>query len=58
MFLDFIVDRLKEPSTYMGLGGLVAMFGWTVAPEQLSAITNAVAAVFAAVAVFLPERKA
>lgn len=53
-----VVNRLKEPSTYAGLAALLPALGLTVSPDKFGAISAALAAVFAAVAMFLPERKA
>ncbi len=49
-----VLDRAKEPSTWAGLAGLAVVFGVTA--EQWSTIGNAVAAVAAALAMFVRER--
>ena len=49
-------DRAKEPSTWAGLAGLAVVFDVTT--EQWSMIGNAVAAVAAAIAVFVSEANA
>ena len=49
------LNRAKEPSTWAGLAGLAVVFG--VSSEQWSVIGNAVAAVAAAVAMFVAEAK-
>jgi hypothetical protein len=46
------VKRLKEPSTWAGFGILVAMFGGSVAPEQIAQIGGGV---MAALSIILPE---
>jgi hypothetical protein len=48
--------RAKEPSTWAGLAGLAVVFGVTA--EEWSVIGNAVAAVSAAIAMFVSEAKA
>jgi hypothetical protein len=53
--LAWLLDRAKEPSTYAGLSGLALAFGLTEAEWQ--AIATAAAAVFAAVAVVIAERR-
>ena len=50
------LDRAKEPSTWAGLDGLAVVFG--VNNEQWSMIGNAVAAVSAAIAMFVSEANA
>ena len=51
-----ILNRLKEPSTWAGLGVILGVFGVKVAPEQLTAVIGVVTAICAALAVFLPEK--
>ena len=51
-----IFSRLKEPSTWAGLGVILGVFGVKVAPEQLTAVVGVVTAVCAALAAFLPEK--
>ena len=47
------LNHAKEPSTWVGLAGLAVVFGFTA--EQWSVIGNAVAAVAAAIAMFVSE---
>jgi len=54
--LEWIVNRLKEPSTYAGLAGLALALG--LSDAEWMAIGTAVAAVSAAVAVVVAERGA
>ena len=42
--MNYILDRLKEPSTWRGIALLLGAFGVHVAPELLPAIGGAVAA--------------
>lgn len=49
-----IINRMKEPSTWAGLGVFVAMAG--VDPHKWDLISQAGAAIAAALAVFLPEK--
>jgi hypothetical protein len=69
-----IINRLKEPSTWAGFAALAVMFGVPpVAAEAVLGAANAIAgtaasdphgvtmavsAVFSALAIFLPEKKA
>ena len=55
--MQALLNRLKEPSTWAGLGVLLSLFGVKVLPEQLTAIVGVVTAICAALAVFLPEKK-
>ena len=50
------LNRAKEPSTWARLAGLAVVFGITA--EQRSVISNAVAAVAAAIAMFVSEANA
>ena len=51
-----VLNRAKEPSTWAGLAGLAVVFGVTA--EQRSVISNAVAAVAAAIVMFVSEANA
>ena len=56
--IPWIIQRASEPSTwagFAGLAGLAVVFG--VSAEQWQMIGNAVAAVAAALAMFVRERK-
>ena len=52
--VNFVLSRLKEPSTYAGLSGLALAFG--VSGELYSAASAAIAAVAGLIAVFLAEK--
>lgn len=52
--LKKILNRLKEPSTYAGLSGLVIMFGISIDQYQLYA--NAIAALAALASMILSEK--
>lgn len=54
--MNAIVSRLKEPSTWAGLGAIAVAFG--IDSTVVSAWVQALAALVGAVAVVLPERKA
>lgn len=54
-FLSYIVNRMKEPSTYAGLAALLGVVGLKVAPEQLNALITVLTAVAGAIAVFVPD---
>ncbi len=48
-------NRLREPSTWAGLGGIAVAVGAN--PTKVNAVSTIVAAVLSALAVFLPENK-
>lgn len=52
--MSWIVDRLKEPSTYAGLAGIALALGMTA--ESYTALSNIAVALFGAVAVILAEK--
>ena len=54
--LKGILDRLKEPSTYAGVGVLLGIVGVNFAPEELNAIIGVLTAIAAALAIFLREK--
>ena len=53
--LKFILDRLKERSTWVGLTALVTAAGIGLNPEQLEAITLAGIAVTGVIATFTKD---
>ncbi len=54
--MEFILQRLREPSTYAGIAAFLAGFGLLGLTEQdWNQIFGAVAAVAAAVAIFAKE---
>lgn len=54
--LKGILDRLKEPSTYAGVGVLLGLVGVNFAPEELNAIIGVLTAIAAALAIFFREK--
>ena len=54
--IELIIDRLKEKSTWAGLGTIVALVGLKVDPEQLSAISAAVIGLIGVFEVFRKEK--
>ena len=51
-----ILARLREPSTYAGLSALLALGGVHIPEAKFQAITNALAALAAAAAMFVGEK--
>ena len=54
--MNWIIDRLKEPSTYAGFAGLAMAF--RISSDQYQVYANAVAAIAAVIAIFTAERPA
>jgi hypothetical protein len=52
----WIMNRLKEPSTWRGLVWLLTVAGITLTPEQTKLIVTAGMALAGLLGVFLPER--
>ena len=50
------LDRLKEPSTWAGLGVLLGVLGLPVTPEQWAVAVQLLTAIAGAVAVFMPDK--
>lgn len=48
------LNRLREPSTWAGFAGIAVAMGAN--PDKANLTANAIAAVLAALAVFLPEK--
>jgi len=53
--LAYLVNRLKEPSTYAGLATVLGVVGVKMAPEAMQAIITVLTAVAGAIAVFVPD---
>lgn len=51
-FLEWIVERLSERSTWIGIIGVVGSLGVAVSPEQADAIATAGIAVVGAILAF------
>lgn len=49
---DFIKNRIKEPSTWRGLTIVAGLVGWTISPEQATAIGTVAASVLATIELF------
>lgn len=55
--LTFIVDRLKERSTWLGIIGIVTAAGLMLSPEQQEAISAAGVAIAGLLAAFTADKK-
>lgn len=55
--MDFIIQRLREPSTYAGIAAFLAGFGLLGLTEQdWNQVFGAVAAIAAVIAIFIKEK--
>ena len=50
------MDRVKEPSTWVAVGALVAVFGVDIAPEQWEMVAQGIGAVIIIVGAIMKER--
>jgi hypothetical protein len=55
-FVSWLVNRLKEPSTYAGFAGLALAFG--LSDAQWAAVSTVVASLAGVIAMFLSETPA
>lgn len=55
--MNGLIDRLREPSSWAGVGILLALFGVKVAPETMDTVIQAGAGLAALAAVALKEKK-
>ena len=56
--VSFLIDRLKEPSTWAGIGTLLTGVGIALKPELWQAITAVGLTVGGLLAVLIPEKTA
>jgi hypothetical protein len=54
--LNLVLGKLKEKSTWAGLGTIVALVGLKLEPEQFAAISTAVIGLIGAYEVFRKEK--
>ncbi len=56
--MNWLLDRAKERSTWMGLFSLAGAIGWAVTPENKEIIVTAAVAVVAAIAAMTRDKPA
>lgn len=54
--MEWILERLKEPSTWKGLAGLLGAIGVAISPELIGQIGAAVIAIIGAIEVVRKEK--
>ena len=54
--MEYLMQRLKEPSTWRGLAALLTAFGVVLSPEQTEAVLAAGLAVMGILGAFMPDR--
>ena len=54
--LDWLVTRMKEPSTWVSLGGLVTAVGWNISPDYWQAIAGIGMGLGSLIGIILRER--
>ncbi len=54
--LAYLLARFSEPSSYAGLGALLALVGWNLSDTIVGQLTQLLAAGFGLLALFLKER--
>lgn len=54
--LAYLLARFSEPSSYAGLGAVLALVGWNLPEPVLAQLVQALAALCALVAFLLKER--
>ena len=55
--MKFIIDRLKEPSTFRGLAVVLGLIGVNLSPEQTNTVAAAVAGIIATIEIFRVEKQ-
>ena len=54
--IQMVLSRCKEPSTFAGLGGVLAAVGISLPPEAMTSIITIVGGVAALASMFMRER--
>jgi hypothetical protein len=53
---QYLLDRLREPSTWRGIVALLTAFGVALSPEQTAAIVSLGLAVVGAIGALAPDK--
>ena len=54
--ISIVVAKLREPSTWVGLGSLVTAIGWNIKPELWAQISGIAMGIGGLLAVILSEK--
>lgn len=54
--MTWVIARLREPTTWIGLSSLLTLFGVNLAPELADAIIAVIAAIGGLLAIVLKEK--
>ena len=54
--MDYLLDRMREPSTWRGLAMIVTSLGVALSPDQIAAIVAAGSAIVGLIGVFTRDR--
>jgi hypothetical protein len=57
-YVTYLLARFSEPSSYAGLGAVIALIGWHLSDTDLGAVVQLLAAGCALAALLLRERGA
>lgn len=55
--MEFIIKKLSEPTTYIGLLGLLGAFGVSIAPELSDSIVQVGISIASLIAILMNEKK-
>jgi len=55
--MDFLIARLKEPSTWRGIVAICAILGVNVSPEMQQGIISLAVALLGVIEIFRAEKK-
>ncbi len=55
--MSWLLNRLREPSTWRGIVWLLTVAGWSLRPEQAEAIVTFGITLVGLIGVFLPDQK-
>jgi hypothetical protein len=56
--MKYLINRLKEPSTYAGLAALLAAFGVSIDPGMLQAVVAVATAIAGLASILVGEKSA
>jgi len=54
---QYIIERLKEPSTWRGIAMICAAFGIVISPEQIGTILTVAFTIIGAIGAGMPDKQ-